>query len=921
MARANAALAVGSRIPGVLLRGMPGGGKTACALELAYTHEHAFDRLVWFKAPDEGQDILGALADFALTLENELPGFQMAHLLADKDKLTAFLPRLTELAERRRVLIVIDNLESLLTESGQWRDDRWGKVVTALCAHRGLGRLIVTSRRMPSGAGGVAGSAGGARSAVTTGPGAATGSGVAADLMGTGILRVLAVDALSAEEALLLSRELPHLDRLIRGELPGVDREVARRLALGVLTIAQGHPKLLELADGQAGDPQRLTVLVAVGDQAWREQGGLPDGFFAISQPVAQSTKGQSTTAQFADGASVDRQSAPDQSDTVQREVGQPAASAVDYLHVLGAWTRVVSETLTVGERTLFWFLCCLEEADRERHVLDGNWADLWTRLGRDGQPPVLDRALTGIAARGLAAVRAEVGEASESYAVHPGVAAAGRTQAGEEFRDSVDAEAAAYWDAVYKYASGKTGDGTVRTGLLVRAGLAAVPYLIRRRHWTAAATMLEGAFNRDPSRANAAAVLPAIEEIAGSDLMWGGVLARVLSVLDPAAGERQMRGYLDAAVARGDYLRASVAAGGLVNLCWEGGRLPEALTIAEQLIGYTRQAGLGPWTQLADEVQRLQVLAAMGQADRVLADVQRLRDRMRALPAAPGPDETVTPWDVREALLDTGREAAAQLGRWQDAFDLSAEQIASKRGRSAPAAAIARSRANDYYPLLMLGRVEEALALLLECRQAFQDARDPEMLGKTIGALAGIEGARGHGDAAIALARDALRYKYLAGDVIAIAVSYHNLGSYLAVHARQPAPALACHLAAALIRALTGAGGSDDSVRAAAIDLRTLGTQDAEGPVRAASTGIGEPGTEAAPPPGAVSRAEVRIPTDASALCLLVGDIPGTDLPRLLATLAPDPATADQALRELAAQAKAQAAAPPESTAPASPA
>ena len=59
MARASAALAAGSGVPGVLLHGMPGGGKTACALELAYTHEHAFDRLVWFKAPDEGQDITG----------------------------------------------------------------------------------------------------------------------------------------------------------------------------------------------------------------------------------------------------------------------------------------------------------------------------------------------------------------------------------------------------------------------------------------------------------------------------------------------------------------------------------------------------------------------------------------------------------------------------------------------------------------------------------------------------------------------------------------------------------------------------------------------------------------------------------------------------------------------------------------------
>ena len=37
------------------------------------------------------------------------------------------------------------------------------------------------------------------------------------------------VDALSADEALLLARELPHLRELIAGTLPGVDREVARR--------------------------------------------------------------------------------------------------------------------------------------------------------------------------------------------------------------------------------------------------------------------------------------------------------------------------------------------------------------------------------------------------------------------------------------------------------------------------------------------------------------------------------------------------------------------------------------------------------------------------------------------------------------------------------------------------------------------
>jgi hypothetical protein len=65
----------------------------------------------------------------------------------------------------------------------------------------------------------------------------------------------------------------------------------------------------------------------------------------------------------------------------------------------------------------------------------------------------------------------------------------------------------------VFRYASGENDDGTVRTDLLVMAGLAAAPYLIRRQQWAAAATMLEHAFVSDPSRANVAAMLSAGEE------------------------------------------------------------------------------------------------------------------------------------------------------------------------------------------------------------------------------------------------------------------------------------------------------------------------------------------------------------------------------------------------------------------------
>src|ERR1700689_4652608 len=96
-----------------------------------------------------------------------------------------------------------------------------------------------------------------------------------------GALQVEAVDALSLDEVLLLARELPPLRELIRGTLPGVDPGTSRRLALGVLNVAQGHPKLLELADGQAADPVRLAALVEAGGQAWRGAGGPAGGVFA----------------------------------------------------------------------------------------------------------------------------------------------------------------------------------------------------------------------------------------------------------------------------------------------------------------------------------------------------------------------------------------------------------------------------------------------------------------------------------------------------------------------------------------------------------------------------------------------------------------------------------------------------------------
>jgi tetratricopeptide (TPR) repeat protein len=744
MARSSAALADQSGIPGVLLHGMPGGGKTACALELAYTHEHAFGRLVWYKAPDESMEIGGALTGFALTLERYLEGFQMVHLVRNTEKLIGFLPRLTELMERNRLLLVIDNAESLLTDGGQWRDERWGQVIGALTAHRGLGRVIVTSRRVPAETLRVFASD---ALAETSGP------------------FMESVDALSADEALLLARELPHLRGLINGGLPGIDRDTAQTLALGVLNIAQGHPKLLELANGQAAHPERLADLVAAGDQAWRDQGGLPGGFFTA---------------------------------------GETAADPGDYLHILAAWTNAVTDTLSPAERDLFWFLCCLEESDRGGAILAANWGGLWERLGRDGQLPALDMALEAVVGRGLVVKLARAEDDDEFYAIHPGVSAAGRVHAGQPFRKTVDVTAAFFWRSGLEYASRETSQ-YVDTGLIVRAGFGAVPYLIRQEQWEPAAATLEFAFNRDPSRANAAAMLPLVQKIADHLDSAALLLAIVTEVIDPAAADVQVRGYLAAAVDRGDYRAAMIAAGRVAYQCLHSGRFTEALAFAGQAVSYAQQSEVGPWTKLGTEVQRLQMLDETGDASHVLPEVQRLRNLMETLESDSSEDEAARSWDVREALLNIDRSVKVQLRQWDEALAVNAEIIACMRDRRAPASQIAVASLNNYGPMLGLGKISQARNLLLDCRQAFLDAHDLKMIGTTLGALADVEEKLGHFGNAVRLAHDALRYAYEAGDTGTIHDVYHNLGNYLAKHADQPITALACHLCAALINTLSG--------------------------------------------------------------------------------------------------------------------
>ena len=666
MTKASAALAPESDKSGVLFHGMAGAGKTSCMAELIYHHAATprFQSFVWYSAPGQGKDIALALRDFALELERRLPELELAmlHVIDCEDEFRDWLPRLKEALENNAILIALDNLESLLTEAGRWRDPRWGLLMEALLtlSPGGFSRTLLTSRILPAG------------------------------LPDT--TEVITVHALPRDEAILLVRELPNLRDLMDGTAPGVTQEQGRQLVRRVLRLVQGHPKLIELAEALAKEPANLRAHLDQADAAQDKGDGELDAFF---------------------------------------QEGETRHDATDFIASLRAWTRGIASALPGDARTFFHFLSCLEEDDREEWILKAVWPALWRQLGRPEPVPDIAAVLASVEAAGLVEKHAAGAGGAFELAIHPGVAEAGRAEAGGDFQAVIDEVLAGIWQAFMTINLEDHGKNPTAGSLIVRAGLAAVPLpQLGRAEWGAVVAMLEQAHAIDHAPATTAAVLPLARRLAATtagtevELISRRFLARaMLAAGQMKEAEELLRAVTAQAAERGDFRLATVASGDLATLLWQTGRLEAALHLAGQKSDYTRRAGLGPWSQLRDEEVSLQALTALGRHEEVLRRLAKLRQEMRTLPDQPGPNDPplIATWDVRETLLDIGCRAAIAREEWQQALDLNAEVQRSMGKRGAPPFEWARTRFNDYTPLWRLGRLREALELLLRCRTVFE--------------------------------------------------------------------------------------------------------------------------------------------------------------------------------------------------------
>jgi len=406
LGRASSAMARDSEKRGVLFQGMAGAGKTACALETAYhqSRSHRFRHFVWHQAPKENEEIEGSLVKLALDIQKQLPWVKMVHLVDRSEEFKAWLPVLSKMLEQNSILIVLDNLENLLASDGGWKDERWGWLIDALLNHDGLSRLILTSRNPLR------------------------------DLEGNSRLIVEQINSLSRNEAMLLAREMPNLGKLLLGKSP-VGQEKGRDLVRRTLSLVQGHPKLIELADAQAADPAALEEYLEGAMGAWSEKTDHLDRFFSE---------------------------------------GESARSAEEFLKILSRWTQDVSRNLPLASRTLFQFLCALEDSDRLEWIVKQVWPKIWISLGQEGDTPALEQAMSAVKSASLVEHQS-LGEQIR-YDIHPGVSQAGLEEADEKFRGTVDAEMASFWIGGFQAA--RSGEPDEKTQLIVMSGLRSAPYL-----------------------------------------------------------------------------------------------------------------------------------------------------------------------------------------------------------------------------------------------------------------------------------------------------------------------------------------------------------------------------------------------------------------------------------------------------------
>jgi tetratricopeptide (TPR) repeat protein len=747
LVEASTALAPESGRTGVLFAGMVGAGKTACALELAHQHRGRFGALAWWEAPEHPDEFGQALVSFAEALQTQL-GIPMSDAVGSETELRRFLPRLAALLREEAVLLVLDHIETLLSDGAFWRDPLWRLLIDSLTGHGGLSRTVLTSRVVP------------------------------ADLDPDRVA-ILPVHALSIAESVLLARELPNLGALLSGE-PTAHRTTERsagdlRLVRRVLEFAQGHPKLLTYADEAAADVSRLTAALDAAEAAGQ------------NAPV---TAFLTTGASALDGGQFMRLLSA-WTGTAVSGLPTPARMLVELLARIEDSDRESWLVREVWQRV--WRELCDGAAPPLEQAVQPLVAAMMVEIEQ------LDEDATQQAYRlhpGVGeAIRAETGPAFSALVDEMTIACLSEVYEYAHLEESRDRSGSAIvWAGLattpYLLRNGRLAEATDMLESATDRDLdpgttnRAMAYLRRMLDHD------ENALDR-----------PAVANLYG----------KLLSRTDPEAAVEILTEVLRTGRDTKQFDVAWVAAAQCARIFVDHGSLEDALEMTRLLKELTELGGYGPWTRISDECLELSILDKMGEHHQAASRAVELVELIDELDDDSGEPELVTPGSIRGVVLSTALAAVSSFGDWHVALDLCQRIDDRHLRRGSPDHERARLRLNTAMVLERLGRAEEAEDVLRHCQAVFEEAEDFVLLGQVFLQRAEIQAGLGRADDALTMARAALRYSYEGSDPSALAGVHDAVAHYLHAAGEHTRVSFAHRAAAMLLRAATAhaAGGA----------------------------------------------------------------------------------------------------------------
>jgi hypothetical protein len=739
MVAANAALASGSGRAAVVFHGMAGAGKTWCAAELAHQNRGWFKALAWWSAPERTEDAPGALQNLAESLERQLGdfGFTMAYSIGDRKEFERFLLGLTAMLRENGLLLVLDNLETLQSGDGTWRDPRWNLLIEALIGHGGESRTVLTTRVRPP------------------------------TLARAQRVLIEAVHALTLSESVVLARELPNLRVLLHAD-PGsasadpdtvrADRQLVRR----TLEVVQGHPKLLEFANAAAIDPAALTAQLETAGRTARAHGAMLTTFFQ-------------------QGAS-------------ELDIGQ-------FLAVLAEWTNGALARLPDPARSLAQLLACMEDDDRTSTVIELAWPGFWGHMHGGIVPSFSDvvRPLVTAAVVDVEPRAPTENGVPRRYRLHPEVAETIRDATEDTVRQLVDQFLAGILWEVCKAARLAEERGLPASNEAVRAAFSAAPYLIRLQEWTALGFLMDTAIRRDHSPQTMRRAITLLEHIPddGSKnfLESKGTRAIALAHFDRAQAVQELRVVHREALHRGEDEIATTAEKELAAL------LPSNESHnGEDKENSGETTDKSSLERLVVEVERLAQLNSVGEHRGVLDRATGLLSRLDRLPSDVRWRRNQPLWELRELILLNERQAGIAVQDWERALTAHKLLGDSMLNRGADEHTLATRALDGVELLIVIDEFDRAEGILRGCQLTLEEHDDPVGLRRVFAIRARVEHQRGRASEAIVLQQTALRYAYTKRDFVQVAKCHNTLGHYLACISGKISEAFAHHLAAALL-------------------------------------------------------------------------------------------------------------------------